>query len=129
MPWGRIAGGEPRSMTQKSTAAIAQGAVVKLSGSGGCVVATGDDVGICGLARYAGDNVVGAPVAVCQDGKFDANAGGTITAGDPLFATTAGAVVTATGTGTHNIVGEAEEDAVSGDKVSVRINPRKHYIP
>ena len=131
MPFGRVNGGKPLTLVQKSTAAIADGAVVKNSGSApvGCVVATTDATGICGLARYAGDNVIGAPVTVVQDGLYDGIAGGTISIGDALMPTTAGSLIVITGTGTHYIVGYAEEAAVSGDRFSVRIQPGQLYLP
>ena len=128
MPYGYIGAGEPRTLIQKSTAAIVAGAVVKNSGTGGCVVATGDDVGICGVALEDAGNVVGNPVRVASSGVADCNAGGTITLGDPVTATTAGKVIVISGAGLHQIIGFAEEAAVNLDKVSVRLMPGETYI-
>jgi hypothetical protein len=99
--------------------AIAQYAIVKVT-STGVDVATANGDAIIGVAQNAA--AATEQVTVRLFGTSKCLAGGTISAGNTVTATTAGKVV-ADSTDTHGIVGRALEAAVTGDTFEVLVQP------
>lgn len=102
--------------------AITQYNVVKITTTGQSTVdvSTANGDAIIGIAQNT--VLAGEQVVVRMFGTSKCLAGGTISAGQTVTATTAGKLV-ADSTDTHGIVGRALEAAVSGDTFEVLIQP------
>jgi hypothetical protein len=102
--------------------AIVQYSVVKVTTTGAstCDTATANGDAMIGIAQNGPS--AAEQCTVRMFGTSKCLAGGTITAGQTVTATTAGKVV-ADSTDTHGIIGRALESAVTGDTFEVLIQP------
>lgn len=107
-----------QAVTLKASAAITGGQLVSVSGSGTVAPAGAASTSVVGVAAF--DAVTNDNVTIYAGGVQNCTASGAITAGDPVIAAAAGAVVTSAAPPAGQQVGIALSTATNGNKVRVQ---------
>ena len=118
IPPARIVKIDPTTPRGVVVATAGTSAVIGVSQEGqlGAPGVAGSDTAVAANTTYPAIQIISLGVALVQ-------AGGTVTNGDPIEASTGGVGITATGSGQHYIVGTALQSATTGAWFQVWVEP------